>query len=88
MSQDGAKNASVGAEVPGGQDLSEVRKRMTVIKEEVAAEVEEKWTTPWRTPAVFDLKVNARLASHPEYRELQNRVRGIAAPQSGNGTEE
>lgn len=72
MSQDGAENASAGAETP---DVSEARERMAVIKKEVAAEVDEKWTTPYRTPEMFDLKVNARLASHEEYRSLQDQVR-------------
>ncbi|HEY2765977.1 MAG TPA: hypothetical protein VGJ13_18500 [Pseudonocardiaceae bacterium] len=66
----------------GEQDLSEMRQRMAVIKEEVTAEVEEKWVTPYRTPAVFDLKVQARLASHEEYRSLQDRVRDAQAAQS------
>ena len=64
-----------GAEVPSEQELPELRQRMDVIKQEVAAEVEAKWTTPYRTPEVFDLKVNARLASHAEFRSLQDRVR-------------
>ena len=72
MSEDGTEHASAGAEV---QDLSALRERMAVIKEAVTAEVEEKWVTPYRTPAVFDLKVNARLAAHQEYRDLQARVR-------------
>lgn len=72
MSQDGTEQASAGAEA---QDLSALRERMAVIKKEVTAEVEEKWVTPYRTPAVFDLKVNARLAAHQEYRDLQARVR-------------
>ncbi|MGH4024304.1 MAG: hypothetical protein ACRDRV_06935 [Pseudonocardiaceae bacterium] len=63
------------------QDLSALRERMKVIKEEVTAEVEEKWVTPYRTPEVFDMKVNARLAAHQEYRELQARVRDAEAAQ-------
>lgn len=72
MSHDGTEHASADAEV---QDVSALRERMSVIKEEVTAEVEKKWVTPYRTPAVFDLKVNARLAAHQEYRALQARVR-------------
>lgn len=72
MSEDGTEHGSADA---GAQDLSALRERMAVIKEEVTAEVEKKWATPYRTPAVFDLKVNSRLAAHQEYRELQARLR-------------
>ena len=72
MSQDSA-------ELPSEQELRELRQRMAAIKQEVIAEVEAKWVTPYRTPDVFDLKVNARLASHGEYRSLQERVRQAEA---------
>lgn len=88
MSQDGTEHGSVGAEV---QDLSALRERMAVIKGEVTAEVEEKWVTPYRTPAVFDMKVNARLAAHQEYRDLQARVREAETAQkaaSGKAVED
>jgi hypothetical protein len=73
------------------QELPVLRERMATIKEEVAAEVEQKWATPYRTPAVFDLKVNARLASHEEFRALQDRVRNAEAalaaePAGGSGS--
>ncbi|MGH3882068.1 MAG: hypothetical protein ACRDRY_06840 [Pseudonocardiaceae bacterium] len=69
-----------GAEVQGGEDaarqeLSELRERMAVIKEEAAVEVDRKWVSPWRTPAVFDLKVKTRLTGNQEYRSLQGRVK-------------
>jgi hypothetical protein len=67
------------AEVEGGvdaaQELAEMRERMAVIKQEAAVEVDRKWASPWRTPAVFDLKVKTRLTAHEEYRSLQARVR-------------
>jgi hypothetical protein len=73
------------------QDLPELRERMAAIKEGVAAEVEARWVTPYRTPAVFDTKVSSRLASHKEYRSLQDRVRegeaALAAESSSAGTE-
>lgn len=81
MNQDGAENSSAGAEMP---DLSELRERMDVIKKEVAAEVEEKWTTPYRTPEVFDMKVSARLAAHEEYRSLQDQLRKAEAARTAN----
>jgi hypothetical protein len=69
-----------GAEVQGGadaarQELTEMRERMAVIKQEAAVEVDRKWVSPWRTPDVFDLKVKTRLTGNREYRSLQGRVR-------------
>lgn len=60
-------------------ELEQLHERMAVIKQEAAAEVELKWTSPWRTPEVFDLKVKTRLTSHQEYRSLQDRVRDAKA---------
>lgn len=77
MTHNGADHASAGAE----SELSALLERMDAIKKEVAAEVEKAWVTPYRTPEVFDLKVNARLAAHKEYRDLQQRVR-----EAGSGT--
>lgn len=57
------------------QQWEQVRQRMAVIKQEITVEVDRKWVSPWRTPAVFDLKVRTRLAGHQEYRSLQDRVR-------------
>ncbi|MFY9808676.1 MAG: hypothetical protein WCC38_01790 [Pseudonocardiaceae bacterium] len=72
MKQDGAE---VPGDVDAAQELAEMRERMAVIKQEAADEVERKWTSPWRTPQVFDLKVKTRLTAHEEYRSLQARVR-------------
>jgi hypothetical protein len=73
-----------GAEVQGGvdavrQELAVMRERMAVIKQEAAVEVDRKWVSPWRTPAVFDLKVKTRLTGNQEYRSLQGRVRDAVA---------
>jgi hypothetical protein len=61
------------------QELAEMRERMAVIKQEAAVEVDRKWVSPWRTPAVFDLKVKTRLTGNQEYRSLQGRVRDAVA---------
>ncbi len=67
-----------GAEVQGGvdarQELEKMRARMAEIKQEVAADVDHKWGSPFRTQELFDLKVKTRLSSHHEYRSLQSRV--------------
>lgn len=61
------------------QELAKLRERMAVIKQETADEVNRNWISPWRTPAMFDLKVKTRLTGHEEYRSLQNRVRDTKA---------
>ena len=52
---------------------------MAVIKQEATVEVGRSWVSPWRTQAMFDLKVKTRLMSHHEYRSLQDRVRDAEA---------
>ena len=76
-----------GGEANVSQDVSAMRERMAVIRKEVADEVEARWTSPYRTPEVFDLKVNARLTSHAEYRALRERVRDAEAAQAAQSEE-
>jgi len=69
-----------GANIQGSQDalqqeVTKLRERMAVIKQEVTDEIDSKWVSPWRTTAMFELKVKTRLTGHQEYRSLQNRVR-------------
>lgn len=61
------------------QTAQQLRDRMAAIKKEVAAEVDAKWGSPWRTPEVFDLKVNTRLTGHQEYRALRDRLKEAEA---------
>jgi hypothetical protein len=61
------------------QELEQLRQRMAVIKQETTVDVDRNWASPWRTPAMFDLKVKTRLTSHQEYRSLQDRVRDATA---------
>lgn len=56
-----------------------MRARMAVIKEEAAAEVDQKWGSPFRTQDLFDLKVKARLSGNEEYRSLQSRAKEAEA---------
>ncbi|MGH3794514.1 MAG: hypothetical protein ACRDRT_15040 [Pseudonocardiaceae bacterium] len=85
MSQDdGTPATSAGADNRNGADagqreLQDLRERMGAIKAEVAADVDRKWGTPWRTPDVFDLKVRTRLTGHTEYRSLRLRVKDVEA---------
>ncbi len=96
MSQDhGAQQTPADADAgnsgdAGRQELQDLRERMGEIKEEVTADVERKWTTPWRTPDVFDLKVTTRLTGHTEYRSLRVRLKEVEAAlavQADAGTE-
>ncbi|MGQ0718589.1 MAG: hypothetical protein ACT4NP_15000 [Pseudonocardiales bacterium] len=73
-----------GAEVQGGgdavrQELAEMRGRMAVIKDEAAADVDQKWGSPFRSQDMFDIKVKARLSGNEEYRSLQRRVQEAEA---------
>ena len=72
-----------GVEVQGGADnrreLERLRARMAEIKQEVAADVDQKWGSPFRTQELFDLKVKTRLSSNDEYRSLQGRVQEAEA---------
>ncbi|MGH3775837.1 MAG: hypothetical protein ACRDRR_08870 [Pseudonocardiaceae bacterium] len=77
MDQDGA--ADQGGVDAVRQQLAEMRGRMAVIKEEAAADVDQKWGSPFRTQDVFDLKVKARLSGNEEYRSLQRRVQEAEA---------
>jgi hypothetical protein len=61
------------------RELQGLRARMGAIREEVTADVERKWGTPWRTPDVFDLKVQTRLTGHSEYRSLRVRIAQVEA---------
>jgi hypothetical protein len=88
MSQD---DAEIRGDVNAArQELTQLRGRMAVIKEAAAAEVNEKWSSSFRTQDVFDLKVKARLSGNEEYRSLQRRVQeaeAILAADPGAATE-
>ncbi len=75
MSQEGAEGGVDALR----QELEQLRERMAVIKKEAAADVDEKWASPFRTPDVFDLKVKTRLSGNDEYRTLQGRVQEAEA---------
>ncbi len=61
------------------QELTQLRERMAVIKQETTDEVDQKWGSPYRTKDVFDLKVQARLQGNEEYRKLRVRVKEAEA---------
>lgn len=61
------------------EQLQELRQKMHTIKQEVAEDVDRKWTSMWRTDEMFDLKVSASLGSHEEYRSLLGQARDVEA---------
>lgn len=50
------RNVSQDAGAQGGAaaELEQLRERMAVIKQEATAEVDRKWGSPFRSPALFD----------------------------------
>lgn len=87
MSEQGAQAAGGGDSLR--EEVEQLRERMAAIKEQAAAEVDEKWGSAYRTSDVFDLKVKTRLTGNDEYRKLQNRVRDAEAKlaaDSGSGS--
>lgn len=60
-------------------ELDALQRRMDEIREEAAQDVDENWTSTWRNPEVFDLKVRTRLSGHSEYQSLLERRRQIEA---------
>lgn len=82
MSEEGQEAAP--ATNGGPRTAQEVRDRMAAIKEQVAAEVDKKWGSPWRTADVFDLKVNTRLTGHTEYRALRGELKEVEAAEAAS----
>lgn len=66
-------------DVDGGEasELERIQARMDEIREEAAEDVDEHWSSTWRTPEVFELKVKTRLSSHQEYQSLLRQKRDL-----------
>lgn len=64
------------------EQLHELHEKMDAIKQEVAADVDRKWTSMWRTDEMFDLKVSSRLGSHEEFRSLLGQTRTLEAEEA------
>lgn len=72
------------AGAPGGadalrQELARMRQRMSVIKEETAADLDSKWGSPWKSEEIFKLKLQSRLSGNSEYTSLRGRVQQAEA---------
>ncbi len=64
------------------QELRELHRKMDTIRQEVGDEVDRQWVSIWRSDEMFDVKVGARLSSHPEYRSLLGRLRELELVQA------
>lgn len=61
------------------RELAEMHERMAALKAEATAEVEANWHSQWRNPDLVALKVETRLSSNQEYRDLITRARDAEA---------
>lgn len=61
------------------RELAQIQERMAALKAEMTAEVEANWHTQWRNPTLIAIKVETRLSSHQEYRDLIARAREAEA---------
>jgi len=58
-------------------ELEAVRVELDAVRKAVAAEVDNTWTSAWKSPDTVDAKVRARLAGHKEYQALRVRQREL-----------
>ncbi|HET9257557.1 MAG TPA: hypothetical protein VFO16_20480 [Pseudonocardiaceae bacterium] len=77
MSQEDA-GISGGAEALR-HELERMRERMATIKKEVAADLDSKWGSPWKSEQMFDLKLQSRLSGNGEYTSLRGRIQEAEA---------
>jgi hypothetical protein len=56
-------------------ELDAVCAQLDAVRRAVSSEVENTWTSPWKSPDTVDAKVRARLAGHKEYQALRARKR-------------
>ncbi len=73
VGREGQTVESVRAQVAGWQE------RMDEIRAAAEVEVLENWSSPWKTDATVKVKVDARLASNQEFREIMVKAREAKA---------
>lgn len=54
-----------------------LRQRMQEIRAATETEVLKNWTSPWKGADMVATKVDARLATHPEYRAVMTKARQL-----------
>jgi hypothetical protein len=60
-------------------EVAELHQRMEEIRAATEAEVLKAWTSPWKNADTVKAKVDARLASHQEFRQIMTRARSAEA---------
>lgn len=58
-------------------ELAAVCAELDAVRRAVASEVDQTWTSAWKSPDTVDAKVRARLAGHREYQTLRARKREL-----------
>ncbi len=61
--------------------------QMDTLRQAVASDVDNTWTSPWKSPDTVDAKVRARLAGHREYQAMRVRHRELDALRRSLATE-
>jgi hypothetical protein len=56
-------------------EVAELHKRMEELRATTEQEVLKNWQSPWRGADAVKAKVDARLASNPEFRQVMGRAR-------------
>ncbi len=60
-----------------GRESDDLRREMGAVRQAVATEVEDTWTSPWKSPETVDAKLRARLAGHRRSQALRARPREL-----------
>lgn len=70
-------SASTGGDLSAREEWERIDTRMDEIRGEMAQDVDDKWSSTWRTEDVFQVKIDTRLSSHQEYQRLLQRRREL-----------
>lgn len=70
-------SASTGGDLSAREEWERIDTRMDEIRDEMAEDVDDKWSSTWRTEEVFEVKIDTRLGSHEEYQRLLQRRREL-----------
>src|SRR2546421_12307720 len=60
-------------------EVAKLHQRMEEIRAATEEEILKAWTSPWKNADTVKAKVDARLASHHEFREVMTRARKAQA---------
>ena len=63
-------------------EVAQLHQRMEEIRAATEEEVLKAWTSPWKNADTVKAKVDARLASHREFRQIMTQARKAEARES------